>query len=96
MPIAGRLKRVDQPGLHRARVERVAEAEDHARQAEEEQAAIDGGYADVGERPEREGGFGKEEGRPPPAGVCHHPRGDLEQGHSRGERRVRHEHLEDR
>ena len=57
---------------------------------------MDGRHAHVGQRPRGERGFGQKERDPPSKRVGHHARGDLEQGHGGGERRVGHEHLEDR
>jgi hypothetical protein len=53
VPVSGCLERVHQPGLDRARIKGVTEAEDHAGETEKEQAPFDRGHPDVRERAHR-------------------------------------------
>ena len=93
--IARHRERVDEPGLHRPRVEREPEAHRDGDEREGDDAGADLREADVHERRRREHRDGEQERHPPAERVGDDAGRHLEEHHARREARVRDEHLEE-
>ncbi len=93
--IPRRAQGVDEPGLHRARVEREAERHQDRRERKRDDTGVDLGQADIEERRHGEHRHAREERDTPAESVCDHARRDLEEDRPQGVSRIGDEHLEE-